>query len=152
MSGSEGAFNSLGEGLLLSDGGELDQEGKIDAGDDFDAAALKLAYGKIGGRSAEQVRQKYDPVAFIRLLDGVFHVLAPACEIVIRSYAYGDHVPLGPDHVLGGGNEFLRQVAVSDKHQSDHIASLAIVGPRRFTGTAPKPANQSVGISLLLNY
>ena len=62
----------------------------------------------------------YDPAAVVDRRAGGQDVAAAPLHIVFRPDADGLDRALRPDHMLHGGNEFLRQPPVRNDHEPDH--------------------------------
>ncbi len=75
---------------------------------------------RLEGGTAEHVRQDDDAVAFIGLFDGIEDILTPLIHVVLGAYADGLDSFLRTDDMLQSMPKLIRQLAMSDKHKSDH--------------------------------
>src|SRR6185369_1098420 len=119
--------------------GELDEHGKIDAGDDLDIGAVEDGDGEIGGRAAEHVGKQDDPIALLHLGHAVQYVAPALLHIVIGPDADGGDALLRPHDMLQSGDEFRRQAAVRDKYHADHMSI-----PSGFTWAVPPRRDSSL--------
>src|SRR6476646_5296417 len=102
--------------------GELDQHWQIDAGDHLDIRPLHGRDGEIGRRAAEHVGQHHDAVAAVDAGERREHVGAPFVEIIVRPDGNGLKLLLRSDHMLERGTKFMREPAMGDDDDADHIA------------------------------
>ncbi|GMB83336.1 hypothetical protein NN6n1_41190 [Shinella zoogloeoides] len=63
-------------------------------------------------------------MALVGPVDGLQDVLAALVHVVLRADADRLYGLLRTDNMFKGMTEFLRQLAMGDKHQSDHQQSL----------------------------
>src|SRR5437764_27384 len=80
--------DGISQGLVRSDLGELDQHGKVDAGDHFDAFTLHHRNRQIGRRSPEHIGQQYDAVPGVAPIDAGLDLGPPVVHVVVGSDAH----------------------------------------------------------------
>jgi hypothetical protein len=113
---------------------ELDQHRQIDPGNDLDASGIHHRNRQVRGGSAEHVGQDDDAIAAFDARNGSDNIQAPLVHIIFGSDADGFKCGLRPNHMLKGMPELFSELAMGDKHQSDHIASSSMRG-----ATLPQP-------------
>src|SRR5258706_14232933 len=106
-------LESLDKGNFFPDTRELNKHGKVNTGDDLNQSAVHDRYRQIRRRAAEHIRQDYDAVTAIHLLDRSKDCITTFLHIVLRSDRYRHNLLLRPDNMLKRSYELLRQVPVS---------------------------------------
>nr|CAI0340169.1 conserved hypothetical protein [Rhizobiaceae bacterium] len=110
--------------VLAADAGKLDQHGKVHAGDHLDAVAAHHGNGEVRGGAAEHVGEDDDAMALVGLHHRFQDILAALVHVVLGADADGLDRLLRTNDMFKGVPEFLRKLAMGDKHQSDHQQSL----------------------------
>lgn len=119
-------FLRLGDGLLqralAPDAGKLHQHRQIDTGDHLDIRPFHGRDGEVGRRAAEHVGEDHHALAGIDPGERRQHVAPPHVEIVVRPDRDRLDLLLRSDHVLKRGTEFVREPAMRDDDDADHVA------------------------------
>ena len=112
--------DGLFEARRIADRGELDEHRQIDAGDDFDLAAIHDRNRQIGWRAAEHIGENDNADAAIDLLHRRDDVLAALLHIVFGADGDGGDLLLRADDMFERGAELGGQMAMGDEDHPDH--------------------------------
>src|SRR5438552_6555741 len=82
-----GLGDGIGEPLLATDAGELDQHRQVDAGDDLDLGAIEHRDREVGRRAAEHVGEQHDAVAILDAGDALQDLAAALLHVVVGTDA-----------------------------------------------------------------
>ena len=107
--------------VLAAHTGELDQHGQVHASNDFDVSRLHDRYRHVGRCSAEHVGENDDPETVIGAHHGFEDVLPTLIHIVFGTDRNGFDQFLRTDDMLDRMPELFSQLAMGDKHHSDHL-------------------------------
>jgi hypothetical protein len=77
--------------------------------------------------------------------------MAALFHIVFRTYADGLKCGLRPNHMLKGMPELFSELAMGDKHQSDHIASSSTRRARTHAGSTPIVSHLRITRKIILD-
>ena len=94
--------------------------GRFTPGNDFGLHLIDHRDGEVRRRAAEHVGENDDAIAAIDRAHRVDDVGAALFHVVIGADGDGAHLVLGPENVLGRGDEFVRQTAVGHNHDANH--------------------------------
>src|SRR6516225_2026361 len=122
----------LRQRALVAHLGELDQHGKIDAGEHLDLGTAHDRDREVRGRAAEHVGEDGDPFARVHALDRLDDVVAALLDVVVGIDGHRLDLGLRPHHMLKRRAELEREPPVRDENETDHRA------PCRRTPFAPR--------------
>ncbi len=106
--------------VLAAYAGKLDQHRQVDAGDDFGVAAAHHRDCEIGGVPPNMSVRDDDAMAVVCAGHRFENVLPSLIHVVLRTDTDRFDEFLRTDDVLDRMTELFSQLAMSDKHKSDH--------------------------------
>src|ERR1700733_2053704 len=115
---------------------ELDEARQVDARQHLDPAALQQREREIARRAAEHVGGDDDAAALVDGFGGGRDLALAALEVVLRPDANGAQMGLRAHHVLHRGDELLRQPAMRDQNDADHVERAPTLSRNRFRSYA----------------